>query len=49
MSPLWLILIVPAVFMAGYITGGILITSAQSDQCTRCKYGEPFQDKETQK
>ena len=47
MSPLWLILIIPVTFMVGYITGGILITSAQADQCTRCKYGEPFEDKET--
>ena len=49
MSPLWLVAIIPACVMIGYITGGAMASSAQADKCTRCKFGEPFEDKETQK
>lgn len=49
MSPLWLIAIIPACVMVGYIMGGAMAGSAQADKCTRCRFGEPFEDKETQK
>ena len=46
-SPLWLILIIPTCAMIGYIMGGAMASSAQADKCTKCKYGDPF-DEETQ-
>lgn len=47
-SPLWLILIIPTCTMIGYIMGGAMASSAQANKCTKCKYGDPF-DEETQK
>lgn len=36
MSPLWLILIVPTVFMGGYILCGIISNADQEDRCRKC-------------
>jgi hypothetical protein len=47
MSPLWLVVIIPACVMAGYIMGGAMASSAQADKCIQCRFGEPFEDKET--
>ena len=36
MSPLWLILIVPAAFIAGYVMCGMFSNAEQEDRCRRC-------------
>ena len=36
MSPLWLILIVPAAFFGGYILCGMIANADQEDRCRKC-------------
>jgi hypothetical protein len=36
MSPLWLILIVPVVFLSGYVLGGFFTLGDQEDRCRAC-------------
>ena len=48
MSPLWLILIVPACFWGGFLVCGLVANGAQDERCSYCKYGDPFKE-ETQK
>ena len=48
MSPLWLLLIIPACFWAGYIVCALIMSGAQDEMCSYCKYGDPF-DEEAQK
>ena len=44
MSPLWLLLIVPICFIAGYIASAIVLSGSQDERCTYCKYGDPFDE-----
>lgn len=46
MSPLWLILIIPAFFTLGYMICGLIMSGIQDEKCSYCKYGDPF-DEET--
>lgn len=45
MSPLWLLFIIPACFVCGYIVCALVMRSIQDEKCAYCKYGEPFDEK----
>lgn len=46
MSPLWLLLIVPAAFTAGYVLCGFIANGEQVDRCTRCIQRRQEKEKE---
>lgn len=46
MSPLWLIIIIPLSFSAGYLLCGFFESAKWAYRCTKCQYGDPFAEEE---
>lgn len=44
-SAWWLLLIIPACFLGGYVVCGVMASGSQADDCTECIYNARNKEK----